>query len=168
MTWQDIKTNKEALRSFDTHFRKEAKFYADEDIEPIIVELLHDLGFKVQTAGEAGLIGHDDSDHIAHAFRYDRILLTRDKDYLDNQKHPHHRNPGIIVLDIEPITREGLTNVLFLLKIAVRPYREIWRESKILISRDGYITVWEKDHEAGKRQKSRFRLGPHGSIQEWV
>jgi predicted nuclease of predicted toxin-antitoxin system len=168
MAWQNIPTNEAELKSFDKYFHKEAKFYADEDIETVIIELLRDLGFKVQTAAEVGLVGRDDTNHIAYAFRNDRILLTRDKDYLNDRKHPNHRNPGVVVLDIEPMTREGLTNVLFLLKTFVRPYREIWRQSKILISRDSYITVWEKDHKTGKQQKTRYRLGPHREAQEWV
>lgn len=168
MTWQNIPISEEELRSFDKYFRKKAKFYADADIEPIIIELLRDLKFKVQTAGEAGLTGHDDADHVAHAFRHNRILLTRDRDYLDDRKHPPYRNPGIVVLDIEPMTREGLINALWLLKTVIGPYREIWRESKILISKDGCVTVWQKEFETGKRQKRRYRLNCHGQIQEWV
>ena len=168
MPWQNIPIDQAELKSFDRYFYKEAKFYSDEDVEPVIIEILRDLGFKVQTAREVGLVVRDDTDHIAYAFRHDRILLTKDKDYLDDRKHPNHRNPGVVVLDIEPLSREGLTNVLFLLKMAVRPYREIWRESKILISRDSYVTVWQKAHETGKRQKIRYRLGPHREAQEWV
>ena len=168
MTWQNIPINEEELDSFDKQFRKEAKFYADEDIEPIIIELLRDLHFKVQTAREASLIGHDDADHVAHAFRNNQILLTRDKGYLNDQKHPPHRNPGIVILDVEPMTREVLTNALWILKTVVRPYREIWQGSKILISRDGYITVWQMNYETGKQQKQRYRFGRRGEAQEWV
>lgn len=168
MGWENVSVSEEELRSFDRYFRKEAKFYADEDVEPILIELLRDLGFKVQTAGDAGLVGRDDADHVAYAFRSDRILLTRDRDYLNDRKYPPHRCPGIVVLDIEPMSREGLVNVLWVLKRAVRPYREVWRQSKILISRDGYVTVWQKELETGRRSKFRFRLGPHGQVQEWV
>jgi len=55
----------------------------------------------VTTSYEVGLAGHDDTDHLPYAYREGRVLLTHDKEFLDNQKHPPYRSPGIAVSDIE-------------------------------------------------------------------
>ena len=44
------------------------------------------------------LIGHADEASFATACETRRIILTRDSDFLDDQRFPFHRNPGVVVL----------------------------------------------------------------------
>ena len=158
MPWKAIAVTETELASFNRAFRREAKFYAETSVEQVAVEILHDLGFKVSTSGEVGLSEHDDADHLGYARRENRILLTKDKDFLDDRKFPYQQSPGIVVLDIDPVTQESLADALYVLKVVIRPYREIWQGSKILISRDRHVTIWQKEHDTGRWQRTRYRL----------
>ena len=74
------------------------EFWAE--LEPFVVDALRNAGCKVITSEEAGLRGRDDRDHAAYAKRKKLILFTKDKDYLDNRKHPIAQCSGIIVFDV--------------------------------------------------------------------
>jgi predicted nuclease of predicted toxin-antitoxin system len=76
------------------------KFYADENIESVIVEYLRIKGFKVDYACELGLSHRDDMFHLQEAKRRKAILLTRDDDFLNNSKFPFRdlKNTGIVII----------------------------------------------------------------------
>jgi predicted nuclease of predicted toxin-antitoxin system len=166
--WMPIKVGPKELQAFDRGFRLEAKFYADENVELVVVEILRDLGFDVLTASEAGLVHRDDADHFALAHREGRILLTYDRDFLNDRGFPPHRCSGVVVLDIQPLTRQVLEESIYLLKVIVRPYRELWKGSKILIVRDYQMTVWQREHDSGRRTKTRYRPREGRIAEEWV
>jgi len=168
MPWETIAMAREDIATFDRMFRREAKFYAEDSIEQVVIDILRDLGFKVISSREAGLSGHDDADHLAYASRENRILLTKDKDFLNDRKHSPFESPGMIVLNIDPLNRESLEDVLYVLKFVIKPYREIWHKSKVLISKDRQITVWQREHKTSRWQSTRYRLSRSGQAQEWV
>jgi len=168
MSWETIKIEKREVQAFEQQFRRNAKFYADEDMDSVVIEIMRDLDLNTVTAKEAGLLGRDDAAHLAYAKRQDRILVTRDHDYLDDRKHPPNRCPGVVVLDIHPLTRESLTDALYLLRSVVRPYRQIWTGAKVLIGKESQITVWDRSHATGRRRKTRYRLVKGRQAQEWL
>src|SRR5262249_48000457 len=47
----------------------------------------------------AGLSGHDDGDQIAYSLRNGLILVTSDRDYLDERRHPIIHCPAIFLFD---------------------------------------------------------------------
>ena len=168
MPWSDIEITEVELAAFDRGFRRQARFYADENIEPVVIATLRRFGFRITAAAEAGLINRDDADHLAHAHRTDCILLTKDRDFLDNRKYPPSRCPGVVVLDIGPLTRDSLRSAIRLLGAVVRPYRGIWHRSKALIGRDYHMTIWQQEHDTGRWMNRRYRLVDGWRPQEWV
>lgn len=168
MPWQDLNVPENELKAFDREFKREAKFYTDDNIELFIVEILRDLGLKVITAAEAGLSGRDDAEHRDLARKKNLVLLTKDQDFLDDRKHPPDRCPGIIVFNTGSWTRETLTDALFMVKAVFRPYRDIWKGTKTLLSQDHTMAMWMWEHDAGRRTKTRYRLLNGRTAQEWV
>lgn len=120
--------------------------------------VLKNRGFNVKTADELGLTGHPDEDHFAAAYRNNRILLTYDEDFLDDRKFPPHRNPGVIVLP--PMSRgvDAFMQRLWLVLTMVAPFRKIWLDTKVKITADGYITIWNYDEE-GSWSRTRYKYG---------
>lgn len=147
--------------------QRQAKFYTDENVDRRLPEILRELGLDVVTAADAGLIHRDDSDHLAFAQRENRILVTNDKDFLYDRRHPPNRCPGLVVIDVGAQTRDSVEPMVWLLTRVVAPYREIWRHSKVLIMRDYQMTVWMRQHSTGKRMKSRYRLSGRDA-EEWI
>ena len=58
------------------------QFYTDEHVPRAVVDGLRYHGADVLTTPEAGMMGQDDSEHLALALRESRVLYTQDDDFL--------------------------------------------------------------------------------------
>jgi hypothetical protein len=97
---QNPPTQKEAQQVLDyLERRAKARFYADEDFPAQAVHLVREMGAKVRTNREAGLSGRDDGDQLAYARRNGMILLTCDRDFLEERRYPIVHCPAIFVFD---------------------------------------------------------------------
>jgi hypothetical protein len=57
------------------------RLYLDDDsAEALLVSLLRQAGHEVQVPADVGRIGESDPDHLTHAVREDRVLLSRNHD----------------------------------------------------------------------------------------
>ena len=61
--------------------------------------MLRAKGAKVQTNREAGLRGHADQDQLAYARKNGSVLVTCDRDFLDERRYPLIHCPAIFVFD---------------------------------------------------------------------
>jgi hypothetical protein len=64
------------------------RFYADENFPTAAIEILRRLGANVITVRDARRRGHPDENHTAEALRMGRILITCDRDYLNERRFP--------------------------------------------------------------------------------
>jgi predicted nuclease of predicted toxin-antitoxin system len=108
MGWTDISrvvaNNPPPQKQIDEIFRHvskraKARFYADENFPAKAVSILRAMGAQVRTALEANLLGHPDENHLAYARRHGYMLLTRDRDFLDERRFPLILSPAIYVFD---------------------------------------------------------------------
>jgi predicted nuclease of predicted toxin-antitoxin system len=58
------------------------RFYADEHVPRAVVRALRSRGVDVQTVTEASMRSAGDRDHLEHAAREHRVILTHDADIL--------------------------------------------------------------------------------------
>ncbi|HKP13851.1 MAG TPA: DUF5615 family PIN-like protein [Blastocatellia bacterium] len=59
------------------------RFHLDEHITSAIALALRQRGIEVTTAAEAGLLAAKDEDHLEHARRSRRVIVTHDDDFLN-------------------------------------------------------------------------------------
>lgn len=85
--------------------KPKSKFCADENSPAQAIEILREWDLGVLTAQEAGRQGHPDQNHIAEARRQSRVLITCDRDYLNDRIYPLVHSPTIIVFDFGSKTR---------------------------------------------------------------
>jgi predicted nuclease of predicted toxin-antitoxin system len=102
--WIDFKAegpDRKELQQWFEFFRRKAKarFYADENFPEQAVSLLRVMGAKVQTNHQAGLRGHSDQDQLAYARRNGLVLVTCDRDFLNERSYPLVHCPAIFVVD---------------------------------------------------------------------
>jgi predicted nuclease of predicted toxin-antitoxin system len=90
-----------------------------------------------RAASELSLRGRSDEEQLAAATRNDRILVTHDDDFLNDRCFPPSGNPGLVAIAGSGESTEELTAALEILFTLIAPYRELWREAKI-ISSGGY------------------------------
>jgi len=80
------------------------KFFADHCAYSVTVKFLRALGYKVETAKEAGLEVAEDTEILQHARDTDAVLITNDLDFANIILYPPSSPMSIIVLKISKAT----------------------------------------------------------------
>ena len=175
MTWVNITelirdnppTEKEIEQVHEYRRRKaKARFYADENFPTLAVAVLRRLGAKVVTAQEVGNRKHPDENHAAYALKRGYILLTCDRDYLDENRFPLIHCPAICVFDFGSSCRpEEIQQAYTCLRRVLHSPQFFDKWTKIDAKRDSWTEC--SRHLDGTTSRSRYRVY-RGSFQEWV
>jgi predicted nucleic acid-binding protein len=141
------------------------RFYADEHFPEQAAAILREWGARLQTVREAGRCGHPDENHAAHALRNGLILLTCDRDFLDNRRFPLIHCPAIFVFDFGRGTMREMRQAFRCLgSVFVAPqFFDKW--CKVDAGRDSWTE--RTRHLNGTTSRTRYRLW-RGQLQEWV
>jgi predicted nuclease of predicted toxin-antitoxin system len=168
MPWKRVKNpDREERRALDRDFGGKIRFLVDESLDPALILVLDKLGWKAESAASAGLSGKPDEDVFGYAWRKKQLLLTSDKDFLDDRRFPLHRNPGVIILPNLPIDSNSFTTALRQAVYTIAPLGRAYRGSKIVITADGEISITNRNNETGAIEKQRFRLDAQGNTFLW-
>lgn len=174
MPWMDVTVpvgddapdDKEAEQVLE-YERRHAKprFYTDENFPAKAVGILRDMGARVVTAHDAGLRGHPDENHAAFALKKGYVLLTCDRDYMDERRFPLIHCPGIVVFDFGS---DSLTEM----RQSFRCLRAMFRLPQFFdkwVKIDAKPEAWTEYVRFldGTTARFRHRLY-HGKLQEWV
>lgn len=168
MPWKRLENpDPDTRRALDREFGGKVRFLVDESLDPTLVLALDELGWKAESVADVGLSGRSDEDVFAHAWRESHILLTSDKDFLDDRRFPPHRNPGVIILPNAPIDSDSFTKALREALYTIAPLGESYKGCKILISSEGVIGITSRNIETGAMEQNRFRLDDRGNTFIW-
>jgi predicted nuclease of predicted toxin-antitoxin system len=159
MAWKRLYLTDDAEANWQA--AKKTKFFVDESLGPDITAFLREKKQNVKDVFEEGLVGRSDEDVMAYAWRTQRVLLTHDRDFLDNQRFPENRNPGLIVLPAregdETAMGHGVARVLS----AFSKDPDAWRHHKIIVTTD------EVQIRGPGRAVQRYRFDKNGRVFEW-
>jgi predicted nuclease of predicted toxin-antitoxin system len=153
-------------RDFDREFKRKARFLVDENMDRDVALLLMDFGYNSVFVGDLGLVGAPDETVFASAWKERRIILTHDRDFLNDTRFPFHRNPGVIVLpgaEGDGALEKALAD---LLRISA-PYGEAHRGAKIEVTQDRIWRVRGFLKSEGRHVQKRIRLEKNGQCSEW-
>jgi hypothetical protein len=138
---------------------KKGKLFVDENIAKAAETLKDVLGFAAKSVMDAGLGERSDEDVCALAWREKRIILTCDRDFLDNYRFPFNRCPGVII-----VPNPGENFNVFADAVGSALAREGWYSlayrRKVLVDSDGVWTIREQS-------TPNRRLRPDGVVLEW-
>jgi hypothetical protein len=174
MPWIDLKKvatddppTKGEKRQVEDYVRRRAKprFYADENFPSVAIKVHRRLGADVLTAYDARLRGHPDENHTAEALRLGRILITCDRDYLDDRRFPLIHCPALIVCDFGSGTVDDIRRTFACLGGPFRAPQFFDKWTKIHATRDGWTERIR--HLNGTTSRTRYRIHER-RIQEWV
>lgn len=145
--------------------RAKPRFYADEDFPQNAVLLLRQMGARVSTVHETRTRGHPDENHAAYALRNGLVLVTCDRDYLNNRRFPLVHCPAIFVFDFgSGSSREMMQAFRCMAGVfSARQFYDKW--CKVHAQRDCWTEYTR--FQDGTTSRSRFRLW-RGTLQEWV
>ena len=174
MPWVDVEvlaaknpaSPKEAAQVLEYLTRRaRPRFYADENFPPVAVLLLRRMGARVDTVHGKRKTGHPDENHAAHALKHGLILVTCDRDFLDNRRFPLIHCPAIFVFDFGTGSVREIMKAFRCLASAFRMpqfYDKWWKV-------DARPDCWTEQvrFQDGTTSRSRYRLW-RGKLQEWV
>jgi|SRR5262245_20221570 len=166
MPWRKLpQPSPEEEAKLEVDFGKQTTFLADESVDPAISGFLRRKGWNVKTVSDIGLCGQDDEAVLAAAYRDDRVLLTHDRDFLDDRKFPPHRNPGVAVLPEGGQDFGALSTAVHYMLILVGSHREFFQATKLEFLADGSLIV--KRRRRGRDRRTRYRFTRHGPAEIW-
>ena len=147
-------------------FPKASRFLVDENLGPELAPTLRSLGYNATDTHTLKLNGRSDEEVFSAAWRERRILLTQDRDFLDDWRFPRHRNPGVVVLPAH--NDAALINALVYALALVRQGRELWEGVKMVVCEDGLLAVICHNHDTGAIETTRYKLRMAGPPLIWM
>ena len=174
MSWTDIDVvvandlppQKQIDEVFDNIAKRaKARFYADENFPRTATVLLRAMRVGVRTAQEVGLLGHPDENQLAYAKRHGLVLLSCDRDFLNERRFPLVHCPALVVFDFRSGSEHEIRLAFRCLKtmIAMPQFFDKWW--KYDAGPDGW-TVSTR-HLDGSTSRERYRL-LGGRLQIWI
>jgi predicted nuclease of predicted toxin-antitoxin system len=141
-----------------------ARFLVDENLGRDAVRLLKENKWNAKYVDEVNLIGKDDRAVFSYAWESKRVLLTHDRDFLNNNIFPHYRNAGVIVFVVGASGKDderllyAFSFMQILLKAGGAAYM---RGNKIVFSDDEHVIV-ERRAITGRLITTRYWLPKKG------
>jgi hypothetical protein len=147
--------------------RRHAKvrFYADENFPPIATDLLRKMGAKVETALAKGLKRHSDENQASYALKNGYVLVTCDRDFLDDRRFPLIHCPALGVFDFGSGSVPEIRNAYACVDTIFRIPQFYDKWTKIDAKRDGWTEHCR--FLDGSTSRSRYRMH-RGRMQEWI
>lgn len=134
-----------------------ARFLLDENVQPIVKEILLKRKFKVVDAHDADLVGHSDEDYFNYAYRKNHTLVTHDEGFFNDSIYPPHRSPTIVIIPPPEKNEDAfIESILFIIK-NVGASSKLWSGIKIKYQAEGKL-IMRYDDENGRRTTSRFKI----------
>ena len=92
------------------------RFHLDEHVDPAITTALRRVGINVTTTIEAGLRTKNDEAHLQFARNEERVIVTRDQDFL---RRAHHigDHPGIVFYTATQFMREIIEGLILIFEV---------------------------------------------------
>ena len=151
-------------------FQGKVRFYADHNVDYAFVEALRIKKYDVETARDIGAERQPDEFHFRRAFKSKRVLLTLDRDFLDNDRFPLSQTRGVIVLNVDTSNIPQLARAFEVVDVILGDVAGVLQEMKVIVNSDRTITVIgrEADRRRYFDQSTRYRFDDNGQdIWEW-
>ena len=88
------------------------KFLLDENISPNLCLAIKDMGYEARHVKHVGLIATSDKTIFEFAQKSNEIIITHDLDYSRIHALSGATKPSVILIRIEPISNEIITDFL--------------------------------------------------------
>ncbi len=171
MQWKDVLAPKDIspkeAGEVEEEWRRcrKAKLLADHNLPAEVVRYLRSRGAKVITAAEIGVDDQGDDRLVKEARRRQCIIVTQDRDFLDDHRHPLMRLPGTVVLDLGNRSRQDVVKACAQMRILLRC--PAFYATGVRIHAHPHEWIEETRYRDGSTGRSRFRFHL-GRVQEWV
>src|SRR5262249_40290369 len=132
------------------------RIYVDENFPSSAVNLLRSMKARVTTAQQAGMTGRSDEDHAAFALKHGCVLLTCDRDFLNERRFPLVHCPAIVVCNLGAGSMRDIRKVFRCLKTMFRVPQFYDKWIKIDASREMWVE--HARYLNGTSSRTRYRV----------
>jgi hypothetical protein len=146
MVWAKLEADRTEVREAHKACRS-LRFYADEDVDEVIVGVVRGQRYDVESASERGHVGHSAEFHFKRSAAIERVLLTQDHDYLDESRFPLSQTWGVCVVDVDRANVGQLARALEVIDATLGAYGLLWKKSKLVIESDCAFRVCRRGGE---------------------
>lgn len=129
----------------------------DENLGFGTCEVLRELGWNTIFVSEVNLIGNSDESIYQYAYQNNRIILTHDEDFLNNQNFPFYCNPGVIVFPGGNGDKSVLVRAISDMLVVIAPFGEVYKEAKIIFYADREFKIMSI-HKHGFIKTLRYKF----------
>lgn len=170
MPWKPLIQDKDEEDTFGRFLSRtrRTKFLADESLGAQAAELIRrEWKANVEFAPDVGLGGRDDTEVFAYAWRNRRVLLTHDRDFMDDRRFPEQRNAGVVVLPGGSGDEHGLIRGLYFAMLLVDRWPESWVGTKVIVQQDAEVRIKQRHARTGAVETTRYRFTSGGPPLIW-
>ncbi len=158
--WQPIKIPKNYSRNKSS--LKKSKYLFDHNIPTSIVEDLKVMKVNVRSLKSFGKEKKDDTEVFQLARQEDRVLVTKDKDFLQHKLFPLKLSPGIIILGCATLTFKQIVSRLYnLISLC-----DVFEKSKVVLHEDT-MDLYSLSTD-GRTEMNRYRFPKNQPVEIWV
>ena len=164
MQWKKLDNPRSReMEGFRKEYCKKARFILDKNCPPVGKMLLASMGYNAVHVDDVGLSSKPDEDVFNFARKSRRMVITKDKGYLDNRKYPFKINPGIIIIPDCPLLSDVFFNSIRIIDFIIGKYYKLYSGYKIQITESFEIIMHKQKN--GRVTKSKYRLGANNASQ---
>ncbi|HPA45850.1 MAG TPA: DUF5615 family PIN-like protein [Thermodesulfobacteriota bacterium] len=170
MPWKKIEFSRDNWRQIDDEmrgFRRKIRFLIDENIPAKVCAFLRKKKFNLQTLQEADLNGRDDEAIFQYAKQKDRILITRDRHFLNERRFPLQNSPGVAILSCPSDGDDTLIDLLEQLIDVYGDSHDLWYEQIILFPGDNTFSIRCRDSTSSRSRTLKFKFPKNGTPMIW-
>lgn len=170
MTWKKIDFSEREWRQINSElaiFRKRVRFLVDENVPEDLVSVLRERGYNTKSVAECELKGRDDEEIFGLAYKENRVLVTQDKDFLDDRRFPIQRNPGLAVLPAYSQNEDAFVTAFGHLLAIHGDSHELWYEQKAHFPGDDTISIRYRDASTSEWATVKFKFPKNGTPMVW-
>jgi hypothetical protein len=111
-----------------------------------------------------GAENQPDGYHYKWAHKAHRILLTQDKDFLNNDLYPLALTRGVIIFNVDSSSTAELARAVEVVDVILSGIAPVLRQTKTIVNSDYTLTIIgrEATNSGFAEKKTRYRLYRNG------
>jgi predicted nuclease of predicted toxin-antitoxin system len=170
MAWKKIELSPERWQQWQSELsgeRGRTRFLIDENVPQDVPSVLRRRKYSVMTVADYGYADRSDREIYALATSENRVLVTHDQDFFDDERFPIAGSPGVAVLPRHADGQERFIRAFGDLLKVHGDSHQLWRERKAWIRGDGTVFVRFCDPANGDSAVVALLLPENGPPMIW-
>lgn len=123
----------------------------------------------METARKIGAERQPDEFQYCRAFESKRVLLTQDKDYLDNERFPLQPTRAVVLLNVDTASTAEIRRALEVVAKILAGIAPVLHEAEVVVNADFTLTFIRRVSSTGDFtiRRDRYRLDENG-LDIWI